>query len=169
MGGTTLGWLEHGTPANCEGYYGATELKGTIPAGVAVSTSYTWKQNDKGFARYKDGTGWHYHFNDVNWTDDSPLAGWCDVDPRHQNGEGGTNVREIFMEDAPGWPALRINQNNDAHIGAPDNWTDQEYDADFETWVVLNGYRISNTHSWEVIWTLDVQGGKWNVVGGTTP
>ena len=168
LGGTDLGWVIPGTPAGSLAYAGNTQVKGSIPAGPNVTTGYQWYQVKKGITRYKKGGTWNYALNSPTvWVADiDPAYDYLDADSRHPNGAEGTDVREIFLLDAPFWVAGALNNNK---IAAPDSWTDIEYDVDFKPKVNLNGIIISNEPIYEVIFTLDVNGGTWRVVGNHTP
>ena len=166
-GGATLGWIVPGTPAGAITYAGNTQIKGSIPEGPGVMTGYQWYQSWKGVQRHKESGG--------SWIDDEAAADWAsdfdpsysylDADSRHPNSTGD-DAREIFAMDAP-W--FNAGADNDNHIAAPDNWTDCSYDVDFKTKVKHNGIPISNEVEWEVVFTLDAQGGKWHATGGHAP
>jgi hypothetical protein len=160
-GGTDLGWVVPGTPAGAEGYYGNTEIEGSIPAGPGVVTGYSWQSFKKDGAKYKSGGTWHDITNDADWTADHPYATYQDQDSRHPN-TTGTDVREVFMLDAPGFNAGATND-----YGISSGWTDFVFDYQFKSQVMYGGKRISNECIWEVDFTLDVVAGKWHVVSHT--
>lgn len=165
-GDTDLGWITPNDP-NAAGYHGNTQIKGSIPSGPNVQTGYSWSQYFKGYARYKvNGGSWVYDPNEPDWKEDGTAL--TDCDSRHPNG-GGTDVREIFTLDAPGFTA---GYDNNDYIGNPHNWTDAENKLDFKTYVNYGGNRISNEDCiWEVDFVLDVNeaDSTWIPVGEHTP
>lgn len=166
-GDPTLGWIIPGTPAAATGYHGNTQVTGSIPEGPGVTTGYQWYQFKKGLKRIKISDGaWQNIYNQATWELDFDTSyGFLDADSRHPN-TTGTDVRQIFALDGPGFVA---GATNDALIGAPNNLTDWNFDMDYRPKVNLNNILISNEPVYEVIFTLDVQGGKWHVVGDHTP
>lgn len=170
LGGNTLGWVSHGTPTGCTGYYGKTELKGTIPSDVPTVSGFAWIQDTKGVIRFKTLASipnWVTpYFQDTStWADDSPFAIWQDGDSRHPN-TTGTDVNEIFMLDAPGFDAWA---SNNANIAAPVNGRALNYDLDFRSYVKLGGVRVSNQMEWDVAFTVVENSGVWALSGGHTP
>jgi hypothetical protein len=145
------------------GYFGNTEMKGTIPAGPGVTATYVWKNQKTGYSKYEDGGGWHDITNyGTTWYDDNPGTSFQDQDSTH----GGTDVREVFMMDGPGFLA---NTTNDSHIAAPDSWTKYDHQKSFRSHVTYGGKRVSNLVTWDVKFKLKVVGGKWAFDGAHTP
>lgn len=161
-GGTTHGWIIHGTPAGSKGYYGNTEIMGSIPEGPDVTTGYTWSSYYKGVVKYKSDETWHDLMNHDDWTPDGPYD-YYDLDSRHPNATG-TDVRQIFMQDAPGF---KTEAGNDYGIGK--GWTDLSWQFDYKSEAKYGFICISNEILWEVKYVLDVVAGKWHVVGDHTP
>ena len=159
-GGTTHGWIIPGTPAGATGYYGNTEIMGSVPEGPGVTTGYTWQNLDKGVYEHQAGGVWTDDINHADWTADGPV-GYYDVDSRHPNSTE-TDVRQIFMQDAPG---VLVGASNDACIAA--GWTDISFQFDFKSKVMYGGIRISNEPRWATKFVLDVVGGQWHVVSHT--
>lgn len=162
-----LGWIYFNNPTGAEGYWGKTELIGTVPTGVPTVSGFDWKSEVMGVYRHKTTSSdpdwvWPYDVRYVNWEDDSPGSSFSDEDCRHPN--GGTNVHEIFMLDGPG---LGSNANNDNNIA--NGWSHIDFDFDFRTYVKIGGYRVSNIEPWEVEFDLVESGGVWTVDGGHTP
>lgn len=54
MGGGKLGWIAHNNPAGAEGFYGSTEVKGTIPI-WGRETGWKWVQQKRGTRTYTEG------------------------------------------------------------------------------------------------------------------
>ena len=163
----TLGWIYHNTPTGAEGYFGKTELQGTVPTGVPTVSGFDWKSEVMGVYRHKTTSSdpdwvWPYDVRYVNWEPDSPESSFSDEDCRHPN--GGTNVHEIFMLDGPG---LRTYANNDYAIAS--GWCRIDFDFVFRSYVKIGGYRVSNFEPWGVEFDLVESGGVWTVDGGHTP
>lgn len=156
-GGTTHGWIIPGTPVGATGYAANTEIMGSIPEGPGVQTGFVWESFRKGIAKFRSGGVWTDLDNTPNWADDSP-EDYYDVDSRH----GGTDERQIFMQDAP---IFHAGATNDAGIAA--GWTDFSYQYDFKSRVMYGGIRISNEPEWETKFVLVVMGGVWHVVSHT--
>lgn len=165
FGDTDLGWITPASDPNTDGYYGNTQIKGSIPSGPGVTTGYAWYQYITGHSRYKvNGGSWVY---DANYP--SPHL---DVPPPVVNSDtdsmsDGEDVREIFLLDAPGWWAYT---SNDRYID-PENWSDKEISYDLEIHVEYGGNQISNTCDWDTDYVLDVNeiDSTWMPVGGHTP
>lgn len=162
VGGHTRGWIIPGTPAGATGYHGNTEIMGSIPEGPGAKTGFTWKNYTKGVAKYKKAGAWTDVMNSDNtWIEDGPVA-YYDADSRHPN-TTGPDVRQIFMQDTPGFIA---DATNDFGIGL--GWTDLSFQFDFKSSVRYGAIiRISNEPEWETKFVLDVVGDKWHVVSHT--
>ena len=170
-GDTELGWITPCTLDNKAGYYGNTQIKGSIPSGPNVKTGYCWFQDSWSYARYKvqGNSNWVYDIGpQTEWTEDMlPDYARKDEDSRHPNGSG-IDVREIFALDAPGFYA---GYTDATRIDAPDNWTDYELDANLKAYVYLGPVRVSNEHIWATDFVLDVDENTqtWIPVGNHTP
>lgn len=163
-GGGQLGWIEPGNPGGSDGYYGSTQIKGTIPI-PGRESGWTWSQDKKGTRTHTvtppgGASTVVVDENFATWVPDiRPGDGyqWQDTDARHPNATG-PDTREIFLWDAPG---VRVGVGNNAGIGPPNNWTDINFDIDYKVWVNGPDGRISNELVYEVFFDLDEGTGTW--------
>jgi hypothetical protein len=167
-GGTTLGWICHGTPAGCVTYGANTQIIGTVGVGPGIpQTGFQWFQDLKGISRHKEGGAWIMPpdlFQGPGWGADwGPGYTFLDSDTRHPNGQGGTDVHEIFAMDAPGFVAGATN-----NVNIPPD-TELEYHMQFKPYVELGGVRVSNEPVYKSDFTVTVVGGVWTAVPGHTP
>ena len=166
-----LGWIFPGkteTP-QADGYYGNTQIKGTIPPGPNARMGYQWYQRKKGIKGYKviGMIDWkNYYNNQTIWEPDmDPSYPGLDADPRHHI--TGVDVREIFANDAPGFP-VGIDNND---LIEEDGMTGYQFDMRYKIWVEVDGIGgpVSNELVWRVKFTLKVQDGVWYALDSHIP
>lgn len=171
LGGAHLGWVVPNSPAGSLCYDGNTLLMGSIPAAVPYRADYVWRNDKKGLKQYMTVTsspGWIVQYNSATWQDDWATTGrpGSDGDPKHPNGTG-TDVKEIFGHDAPG---LQVGAAN--NWGIPAGWITCERNMEYEGYVELSGYTVSNRAPWSVEFTIEATTpwtGTWTPVGNHTP
>jgi len=171
-GDPNLGWIVPDPTGPEDGYYGNTELKGSIPEGVPYIPyySYDWYNGMKGIKRHKDvasSPDWvtPYDYNETTYEYDSWESASCDGDPKSPD-DVGSYVREIFAMDSPG---IFAGTTNDNAIAAPYNYRAINFDMDYQTYVKYGGIRVSNYCEWEVELNIVESSGKWSVSGSHTP
>jgi len=163
-GDPNLGWIKPNNPAGATGYFGNTELYGSIPTAISTTSGFDWYNEKKGTKRHKEtstepdwDTPYDYNHPSSYEPDFGPGYGYLDPDPRHPN-TTGTNVHKIFAMDAPG---AVVGLTNDAAIPP---WTYLEFEMFFKAWVEMGGVRVSNENTWSVFFDLDEVSGNWSDV-----
>jgi hypothetical protein len=155
-GGTDLGWVIPGTPAGAEGYFGNTQITGTIPAGPGVLSGFSWDHRVIGTAKGRYQGTWYTIYDAPDWRDDTPHPVYTDVDPRHPDSTG-PDKRKLFMNDSPGFTANASNDNLIA-IG----WDRMEIDYEFKAFVAWNGTKVSNEKRYVVKFGVEEVNQHWS-------